>query len=90
MGGITDEESAKAAVEKITSATETVEGMDFDEPNLRKGAQYIADAYDADFIRESMELERDQYLSRLSEGQRVLLVEDLTDELGVRHEGNRE
>ncbi|HCO54836.1 MAG TPA: flagellar motor protein PomA [Pelagibacterium sp.] len=48
-----------------------LEGMDFDEPNLRKGAQYIADAYDPDFIRESMELERDQYLSRLSEGQRV-------------------
>ncbi|WP_404402261.1 motility protein A [Pelagibacterium halotolerans] len=48
-----------------------LEGIDFDEPNLRKGAQYIADGYDGAFIRESMELERDQYLARLSEGQRV-------------------
>ncbi|GGA58711.1 motility protein A [Pelagibacterium lentulum] len=48
-----------------------LEGVDFDEPSLRKGAQYIADGYDAAFIRESMELERDRYLARLSEGQRV-------------------
>lgn len=48
-----------------------LEGVDLDEPNLRKGAQYIADGYDAQFIRESMELERDQYLARLTEGQRV-------------------
>ena len=31
----------------------------------------VADGYDAAFIRESMELERDQYLTRLSEGQRI-------------------
>lgn len=48
-----------------------LEAVEVDEPSLRKGAQFIADGYDADFIRESMELERDQYLSRLSEGQRV-------------------
>lgn len=48
-----------------------LEGLDLDETNLRKGAQYIADGYDSTFIRESMELERDQYLARLSEGQRV-------------------
>jgi chemotaxis protein MotA len=48
-----------------------LESVELDEPSLRKGAQFIADGYDAQFIRESMELERDQYLSRLSEGQRV-------------------
>lgn len=48
-----------------------LEGMQIDEPNLQKGAQMIADGYDGAFIRESMELARDQYLTRLSEGQRV-------------------
>jgi chemotaxis protein MotA len=48
-----------------------LENVDADDPNLKKGAQYIADGYDANFIRETMELERDQYITRLSEGQRV-------------------
>jgi chemotaxis protein MotA len=48
-----------------------LETIEVDEPNLKKGAQFIADGYDSGFIRESMELARDQFLSRLSEGQRV-------------------
>ncbi len=48
-----------------------LESVEIDEPNLQKGAQMIADGYDGTFIRESMELERDQYLTRLMEGQRV-------------------
>lgn len=48
-----------------------LENVDVSEPNLKKGAQYIADGYDAVFIRETMELERDQFIGRLSEGQRV-------------------
>jgi len=48
-----------------------LENVEVDEPNLKKGAQYIADGYDAVFIRETMELERDQFIGRLSEGQRV-------------------
>jgi len=48
-----------------------LEGIELDEPNLKKGAQFIADGYDLKFIKESMELARDQYLTRLSEGQRV-------------------
>lgn len=48
-----------------------LENLEIAEPYLRKGAQLIADGYDAAFIRESMELERDQYLNRLAEGQRV-------------------
>ncbi|WP_029042549.1 motility protein A [Cucumibacter marinus] len=48
-----------------------LENMEIEEPNLAKGGQMIADGYDAAFIRESMELERDQYLTRLSEGQRI-------------------
>ncbi len=48
-----------------------LESAEVSEPNLAKGAQYIADGYDAIFIRDAMELARDQYLTRLSEGQRV-------------------
>lgn len=48
-----------------------LESIELDEPNLKKGAQFIADGYDGAFIRESMELQRDQYLTRLMEGQRV-------------------
>jgi len=48
-----------------------LESIELDEPNLKKGAQFIADGYDGSFIRESMELARDQYLTRLMEGQRV-------------------
>jgi len=48
-----------------------LENVEVEEPNLKKGAQYIADGYDAGFIRETMELERDQFITRLSEGQRV-------------------
>jgi chemotaxis protein MotA len=69
----------RALIDKIAEMGDIVrksgplglEGVESDEPNLRKGAQYIADGYDAKFIRESMELERDQYLTRLSEGTRV-------------------
>ncbi|MGJ8528028.1 motility protein A [Maritalea sp.] len=48
-----------------------LENVETQDPNLKKGAQYIADGYDAAFIRETMELERDQFITRLSEGQRV-------------------
>lgn len=48
-----------------------LEGIEVTDPNLKKGAQMIADGYDATFIRDSMELARDQFLTRLTEGQRV-------------------
>ncbi|GHA26944.1 flagellar motor protein PomA [Devosia pacifica] len=66
-------------VQKITEMGEIVrrsgplglEGFEAGDDNLSKGAQHIADGYDPQYIRGSMELARDQYLSRLSEGQRV-------------------
>lgn len=48
-----------------------LESVEIDDPNLAKGSQMIADGYDSAFIRESLELNRDQYLTRLMEGQRV-------------------
>lgn len=66
-------------VEKITEMADIVrksgplglENVEIDDATLSKGVQYIADGYDSDFIRESMERERDLYLERLAEGKRV-------------------
>jgi len=49
-----------------------LENVDVSDPVLAKGVQYIADGYELEFIRESMERERDLNLSRLSEGKRVM------------------
>ncbi len=48
-----------------------LESIELEDANLKKGSQFIADGYDSNFIRESMELARDQFLTRLQEGQRV-------------------
>ena len=47
-----------------------LENADVSDPGLAKGAQYIADGYELDFIRESMERERDLTLTRLTQGKR--------------------
>ncbi len=48
-----------------------LEGVDISDPFLKKGSQYVADGYDPVFMRETMEKERDLYLERLDEAQRV-------------------
>ncbi|MGX1500779.1 chemotaxis protein MotA [Labrenzia sp. MBR-25] len=66
-------------ISEITSLGEVVrksgplglENVDVSDPILAKGVQYIADGYELEFIRESMERERDLQLTRLSEGKRV-------------------
>lgn len=66
-------------IEEITQLADIVrksgplglENVDVSDPMLAKGAQYIADGYEAGFIRDSLERERDLYLERLEEGQRI-------------------
>ncbi len=48
-----------------------LEGVEISDPFLEKGTQYIADGYDVDFMRETMEKEKDLYLERLDESQRI-------------------
>ena len=48
-----------------------LESVEVDHEFLAKGVQYIADGYDHDFIRESLERERDLMLERLQDGQRI-------------------
>ena len=72
--------SPRDLINEITNLGEIVrksgplglENVDVSDPTLAKGVQYIADGYELDFIRESMERERDLQLSRLSEGKRVM------------------
>ncbi len=66
-------------IEQITELAEVVrkkgplglEEIEVDDPFLAKGIQYIADGYESSFIFESLERERDQFLERLDDGQRV-------------------
>lgn len=48
-----------------------LENVEVSHPLLQKGTQYVTDGFDPDFIRESMERERDLSIERLTEGQRV-------------------
>ncbi len=69
----------KDMIDKIAELAELVrregplalDNLEIDDPFLKKGAQFVADGYDPVFIQESLELERDQNLARLDEGQRI-------------------
>src|SRR3954463_8937363 len=48
-----------------------LEKEDVEDPFLAKGMRYIADGYDATFIRDSLERDRDNFLTHLEEGQKI-------------------
>jgi len=48
-----------------------LESVEVSDPFLAKGVQMVADGFDAEALRESLERERDLNLERLEEGQRV-------------------
>jgi chemotaxis protein MotA len=48
-----------------------LEKVEIDDPFLAKGIRYIADGYDADFIRDNLERDRDIFLTHLDEGQKI-------------------
>lgn len=66
-------------IEKIADLANTVrregplalDNLEIDDDFLKKGAQFVADGYDPEFIQESLELERDQNLERLDEAMRI-------------------
>lgn len=69
----------RAMIEKLTELADIVrksgplglENVEVEDKTLAKGVQYIADGYELDFIRSSLERERDLTLERLDEGQKV-------------------
>jgi chemotaxis protein MotA len=48
-----------------------LEKVEVEDSFLAKGVRYIADGYDADFIRDSLERDRDIFLTHLDEGQKI-------------------
>ncbi|MFK8034481.1 MAG: motility protein A [Hyphomicrobiales bacterium] len=70
---------ARSIIEKVAELADIVrrsgplglETVEIDDPTMAKGVQYVTDGYEGDFIRDAMERERDLYLERLEEGQRV-------------------
>ena len=48
-----------------------LEKVETEDPFLAKGVRYVADGYDADFIRNNMECDRDNFLMHLDEGQKI-------------------
>lgn len=71
--------STRGLIDEIGSLAEIVrkqgplalENAKTSDPFLARGVRYIADGYDADFIRDSLERERDLLLGRLSEGEKI-------------------
>ena len=48
-----------------------LEKVEIDDPFLAKGIRYVADGYEADFIRDNLERDRDIFLTHLDEGQKI-------------------
>jgi chemotaxis protein MotA len=48
-----------------------LERIEIDDAFLAKGVRYLADGYDASFIRDNLERDRDNFLTHLDEGQKI-------------------
>jgi chemotaxis protein MotA len=48
-----------------------LEKVEISDTFLAKGVRYVADGYDADFIRDNLERDRDNFLTHLDEGSKV-------------------
>ena len=48
-----------------------LEAVEVEDQFLAKGIRFVADGYDADFIRDNLERDRDNFLTHLDEGQKI-------------------
>ena len=48
-----------------------LEKVEIEDTFLAKGIRFVADGYDAEFIRDNLERDRDNFLSHLDEGQKI-------------------
>jgi len=48
-----------------------LEKVEIEDPFLAKGIRFVADGYDAGFIRDNLERDRDNFLTHLDEGQKI-------------------
>jgi chemotaxis protein MotA len=69
----------RAMIDEVTQVAEVarkqgaaaLENVEISEPFLKQGVRYIADGYEKDFIRATMETDRDNYLQRIDAGAKV-------------------
>src|ERR1700680_2391823 len=72
-------QSQRDLIEQLAGIAETsrkqgptgLERIEIDDPFLAKGVRYVADGYDATFIRDNLERDRDNFLTHLDEGQKI-------------------
>ena len=48
-----------------------LEKVEIEDSFLAKGIRFVADGYDADFIRDNLERDRDNFIAHLDEGQKI-------------------
>lgn len=65
------EEIARIADVARKQGPNALEKLDVADPTLAQGIRYIADGYDADFIRQTMETDKDNVYAQLDEAQKV-------------------
>jgi chemotaxis protein MotA len=65
------EEFSKVADLMRKGGPMALESVEFPDPFMAQGIRYLVDGYDKDFIRTSMETDRDIFLQRLDEGSKV-------------------
>ena len=71
--------TARDLVDELASVAEIarkqgpvgLEKVETDDPFLAKGIRYVADGYDASFIRDNLERDRDNFLMHLDEGSKI-------------------
>lgn len=69
----------RTLIDEITRVAEVVrksgpialENVQVDDPFLAQGIRYIADGYEKEFIRDTLERDRDNFLMRLEEGSKI-------------------
>jgi chemotaxis protein MotA len=72
-------QSQRELIEQLAAIAETarkqgpqsLEQIETDDPFLAKGVRFVADGYDATFIRDNLERDRDNFLTHLDEGQKI-------------------
>jgi chemotaxis protein MotA len=72
-------QSQRDLIDQLATIAETarkqgptgLERIEIDDPFLAKGVRYVADGYDAAFIRDNLERDRDNFLTHLDEGQKI-------------------
>jgi chemotaxis protein MotA len=72
-------QSPRILIEEITRIAEiykksgptALEQVEVADPFLKQSLRYLADGYDVDFIRRTLEQERDTFLQHLDEGQKI-------------------